>query len=180
MSNSSQDQGDASGSTPVPVAWDETYERMRQLARRFMGARRSSHTLQATALANEAYLRLQKHVGGPSDVRSLISLASYAMRSVLADHARRRAADKRGGSICRIPMDDTLACYEESAIDVIALDEALERLQAVDPRLTELINLRFFGGLSEEETAELLGLSVRTVRREWHLARAWLRQELSR
>jgi len=173
---------------PTSPLAPETYERLRGLARFFLGRERRDHTLQPTALANEAFLRLP--IGAtdsdPAHPRFLRAAAA-AMRRVLVDHARARRSAKRGGALRREPLDDALALYEasatrvssSSAIDLVAIDEALERLDRFDPELSALVDLRFFGGLSEEETAAALGVSPRTVRRGWRAAKLWLSRELS-
>lgn len=154
------------------------YDELRRLAELEMRRERSDHTLQPTALLNEAWAKLAgSDVDAWSDRTRFFGVASRAMRQILVDHARRRAAAKRGGGAQRT----TLAGVGE-AIDLdrlIALDEALDRLDRVDPRLRQLVEYRFFAGLTDAESAELLGVTRRTVQRDWAKARAWLHRELS-
>ncbi|MHC4067216.1 MAG: ECF-type sigma factor [Planctomycetota bacterium] len=157
----------------------QVYDELRALARRYLSRQRPDHTLQPTALVHEAYLRLITHRRSQGmDRTQFFWAAARAMRSVLVDHARRRRALKRGGTSRRVPLDQAVTSYDDRSIDLVALDEILERLKATDPRMTRIIDLRFFGGLSEEATAQALGVSARTVRREWRIARAWLHSQL--
>jgi len=164
----------------VPIE-HELYARLRAVAAAFLSRERPDHTLQPTALVHEAYVRLSSAGRleglGPGD---LFALASRAMRCILVDHARRTRAAKRGGNGRREPLDQTAASYERSAHDLIGLEMALQRLERLEPALSEIVNLRFFGGLTEEEVAGALGVSARTVRRAWAFARLWLAQELKR
>ena len=157
------------------------YDDLRGLARQFISELRPDHTLQPTALVHEAYLRLaeQTYVG---DLRrpQLLCVAAKAMRHVLVDHARRRQAAKRKKPGIRVPVEDVFALYEGRVDNLIALHEALDRLREIEPRLEQVIELRFFGGLNEDQVAEALGCSGRTVRREWGIARRWLRAELQK
>lgn len=151
---------------------------LRQLAAAHLRRERPDHTLQPTALVHEVYLRLV----GASDVswqdRShFFGIAARLMRQILVDHARRRRAAKRGGLATRVTLDDDVAV--ERNLDVEALDEALARLAELDPRQGRVVELRFFGGLGVEETAEVLRISPTTVKREWRTARAWLYRELA-
>jgi RNA polymerase sigma-70 factor (ECF subfamily) len=155
------------------------YAELRRLAGSYMNGERPGHTLQATALVNEAYLRL---VGAePAQNRAhFLAIAAHTMRQVLTDHARRRHAGKRGGADARkVDVDAALLITEDKLEDVIAIDELLERLALIDPRQSRLIELRFFAGLSVEEAAEAMGISAITVKREWRLAKAWLSRELA-
>ncbi|RJP38626.1 MAG: sigma-70 family RNA polymerase sigma factor [Phycisphaerales bacterium] len=156
------------------------YERMRAHARQFFSRQGPGHTLQPTALVHEAFLRVM-HSTEPAGLTGprLVLLASHAMRSVLVDHARARQARKRTVSGHRVPLDDVVELYEDNAIDLIMLDEALHELERMDGRLFKVVELRFFGGLSEDDAAEALGLSRATVSRDWRAGRAWLRQQLS-
>jgi len=156
------------------------YDDLRQLARRYMEQERKGHTLQATALVNEAYLKLIDQTKVDWRGRShFFAVGAQAMRRVLVNHAKSKKRLKRGGKGKRVPLDEPLAISAERDDDVLALDEALEKLAALDPRQAKLVEHRFFGGLSVEETAEVLGVSKRTVEREWTACRAWLRRELS-
>lgn len=164
---------------PESFSWDrELYSQLHALAVDRLGPGKSSTTLGATALLHEAYLRLAKAEALQVPRGELVAMASYAIRSALIDQARKKKAEKRGGYMSRCPADDSFYVYEQRAGDLLGLDEALNRLQKVEGRLADIVNLRFFGGLSEEEIAAVLDISSRTVRRDWQLARAWLRKEL--
>lgn len=156
------------------------YEELRRVARRHLRAERRDHTLQTTALIHEAYLRLMGGEG--ADIRDhchFVALASRLMRQVLVDHARSRSAAKRDGGL-RVAMSEHLALGDQSDIDLLAVDEALNRLSDFDPQQAQVVELRFFGGMSIVETSEALRISAATVKREWTTARAWLRRELER
>jgi RNA polymerase sigma factor (TIGR02999 family) len=157
----------------------EIYAELRRLAASYMRRERPSHTLQPTALVNEAFLKLvdQRAVRWQSRAH-FFGIAAQAMRRILTDHARARAAGKRGDGIRPVSLDDAVALTEMPSIDVLALDEALTRLAAFDLQQSRIVELRFFGGLTMEETAELLQISPATVGREWTLAKAWLFAEL--
>ena len=158
----------------IPLAYDE----LRRIARRQLD-RRPNDTLRTTALVHEAYLKLAGSAGaGWRDRAHFFAVASVAMRQILLDHARRRCAMKRGGARRAVTLDDATLAVEEQAESLVDLDEALTRLAAVDPRLARVVELRYFGGLSEEEAAEVLGVTSRTVRRDWVKARGLLRQAL--
>jgi RNA polymerase sigma-70 factor, ECF subfamily len=159
---------------------ESVYQELRRLAEVYLSRQPVGHTLQPTALVHEAYLRLlrRKDFAG-LDVAGFFALAATAMRSALVDHARRRGRIKRGGGAARLPLDEVVDMYEEKAVDLIALDEALNKLAGVEPDQVRVIELRFFGGLSAEETASMLGVSPRTVGRIWNRARAWLKREMS-
>ncbi len=155
------------------------YQELRELASRYLRRQRPGHTLQPTALVHEAYLRLINQSQAVAADRShFVGLAARAMRSILVDHARGRKAAKRGGGQRRIPLDDAVALFESRAIDLLALDEALGQLAQEDQQPVRIVELRFFGGLTNEEVADLLGLSLRMIEREWRAAKAWLRQRL--
>jgi len=152
---------------------------LHRLARRAMAGRRPDHTLQPTALLNEAWIRI---AGDSSEVRGrehFLALAATVMRSVLVDHERRRRAQKRGGGAERVELDGLLLECQTRSLDLLALDEALDELARADPHLTEIVELRFFGGLDHGSIADLLGSSLRTVERDWAAARDWLRQRLA-
>jgi RNA polymerase sigma factor (TIGR02999 family) len=153
---------------------------LRRLARRYLAGERPGHTLQPTALVNEAYLRLA--AGQPVDWQNrahFVGVAAHQMRRILVDHARKRHRAKRDGGGVRVTFDEQLPVADERGHDVVALDEALEKLARLDPRRSRIAELRYFGGLSVEETAEALSVSVATVMRDWRLARAWLQRELA-
>lgn len=165
------------------AAFDElfplVYAELRRIAAREMRHERPGRTLQTTALVHEAYLRLLKDASLSFENRShFLGIAARAMREILIEHARARSARKRGGGAVRITLDDLTAPVPSPPVDVIALDEALARLARLDQRHARVVELRYFGGLSVEETAAALGLSPATVKRAWTLARAWLFREL--
>jgi RNA polymerase sigma factor (TIGR02999 family) len=177
--------------TQLLVAWSKgdqaalerltplVYRELHRLAKGYMHRERPGHLLQTTALVNEAYMRLidWKAVCW-KDRAHFFGVAAQLMRRILVDFARARHQDKRGGAMRQVSFDEAAAVTVEQTAELIALDEALDQLAAIDPRRSRMVELRFFGGLSEEETAEALKVSPRTVRREWSLARAWLRREL--
>jgi RNA polymerase sigma factor (TIGR02999 family) len=159
----------------VPIV----YEELRRLAHHYMRGEREAHTLQTTALVNEAYLRLAGIDGLQwRDRAHFFAMAATLMRRVLVDHARQRGREKRGAGVSVTSLDEH-AIAPKPAVDVLALDEALERLAAVDPQQGRVVELRFFAGLSVEETAEALGVSPATVKRDWSTARLWLYNELA-
>jgi RNA polymerase sigma factor (TIGR02999 family) len=157
------------------------YSELRRMARRHLSHERPDHTLQSAALVNEAYLRL---VGGQSPAwqsrAHFFGVAAQMMRHILVDHARNRHAAKRGAGAPRLALDPEVALPQEPEVDLVALDGALSKLAGLDPDESRLIELRFFGGLSIEETAIVMGISPRTVKREWAAARAWLRLEMKK
>ena len=155
------------------------YEELRRVAHRHLRGERPGHTLGTTALVHEAYLELAKldHVRWPGQAY-VLAAASRAMRRILVDHAVARRAQKRGGGVSAEPLDDAVAMAVERGDDLLALDEALDRLTAVSERSARVVECRFFGGMSVEETAEALGTSPATVKRDWTTARAWLNREL--
>ncbi len=164
-------------STVMPVVYDE----LRRLARRYMARERNVQTLQATALVNEAYLRLLKDRAHIWQNRAhFCAIAAHAMREILVERARARNAAKRGGSCVRVSFEKADVADGAASIDILALHESLERLAALDPQLAQIVELRFFGGLSVEETAETLGSSSATIKRNWSMARAWLRTEMEK
>jgi RNA polymerase sigma factor (TIGR02999 family) len=145
-----------------------------------MRGERPGHTLQTTALINEAYLRLAAHRGVRAQGRAqFFALAARLMRRILVDHARTRGRRKRGGHAFRVELEESAALSPERSAQMLALDEALSRLAEFDPRKSRVVEMRFFGGLSNEEIAEALKLSVKTVTRDWQAAEAWLRRELA-
>ena len=168
-----------------PHALDElmplVYKELRRLAAHYMRGERPGHTLQTSALVNEAYLRLAGHEEIQwQDRAHFFAVAAQAMRRILVDHARRRDNLKRGGGALRVALDDDAVIVSAGRVaEVVALDEALARLAEVAPRKSQLVELRFFGGLSIEETAEVLGVSPGTVMRDWTFAKAWLRREIA-
>ena len=177
-----QDLLASSGKNPaMNAALPAVYEELRQLARNYLRRERSDHTLQPTALVHESYLRLlnQQTVDWNNRLEFL-SIAARMMRRILADHAKARRAEKRGGETAvKVQLDAALNFCDNHAIDVAAVDEALRSLEAMDSRQAQLVELRFFGGLTIEETAEAMSLSPATVKREWTTARRWLQREIS-
>ena len=161
--------------------FDVLYDELRKLAEAAMRHERPGHTLQPTALVHETYVRLADDGGRFENRSHFFGVAASAMRRVLVDHARARRAQKRGGGDARVVVDDldSLPDMPTGTIDLVALDEALLRLSGLDPRQGRVVELRFFGGLSVEETAAVLDLSPRTVKRDWQMARAWLHRELA-
>lgn len=154
-------------------------KRLREMARSRMRVERADHTLQPTALVNEAYIRL---VGSDAEWENrahFFGAAAEAMRRVLIDHARKRSAEKRGADLERVTFQEMNVVSEEPEIDVLALDEALTALEAVDVRLGQVVRLRFFAGFNIDEVAEILGISTATVKRDWRYSRAWLFDHMS-
>lgn len=167
------------------VALDELvpiiHEELRRLARHQMRGERDNHTLQTTALVNEAFLRLvDLHRIRWQDRAHFLALSARLMRRILVDHARSRGYQKRGGGAANVTLDESLVASPERDLDLVALDDALEDLARVDARKSQVVELRFFGGLSVEETAEALKVSPETVTRDWRLAKVWLLREISR
>ena len=155
------------------------YPELRRIAHRYMLRERTGHTLQTTALVNEAYLRLAGEKGIDVEDRShFFAVMARVMRHILTDHARRRTYAKHGGNMQQVDFTGSEAMSLERAAELVALDEALGRLGEIDSRKKEVVELRYFGGLSLEEPAEALGMSVMTVRRDWRAAKAWLFREL--
>jgi RNA polymerase sigma factor (TIGR02999 family) len=153
------------------------YEELRRLARGFMGRERNNHTLQTSALINEAYLKLVDQDETNWQNRAhFFAVAAQIMRHILVDHARSYGYEKRGAGAQRVSLDDAKVFSEERARELVALDEALKDLATVDPRKSRLVELRFFGGLNIDETAEVMDLSPTTVQREWRAAKAWLQR----
>ena len=151
------------------------YLELHRLAAARMRSERGNHTLQPTALVNEAYLRLADLPGSIWKDRSrVLGLAAHTMRHILVDHARARGAGKRGAGAVQVTLDDNVAVAGSATVDVLAIDEMLERLAVFDPRQARILELHFFGGLTFEEIAEDLSISVRTIKRDWKMARAWL------
>lgn len=160
----------------IPVVYTE----LKKLARRYMGKERLDHTLQTSALINEAYLRLVNQQSTQwQDRNHFFAVAARIMRHILIDHARSYRYAKRGRGAEKVPLDEASNISIQRAEELLALDEALNGLSAVDPRKSEIIELRFFGGLTVEETAEVMSLSPVTVMREWRAAKAWLHQDLT-
>lgn len=160
----------------MPLVYDE----LRRLAAKYLRRERPGQTLQATALVNEAYMRLVKDRNlAWQDRAHFIGIAAHSMRQILVDRARARGSQKRGGVRHQVTLDESALAETGAIADVLAVDQALERLAALDPQQARVVELRFFGGLTVEETAEALGISPATVKRDWSVARAWLHRELS-
>ncbi|MHC4216835.1 MAG: sigma-70 family RNA polymerase sigma factor [Planctomycetota bacterium] len=170
-------QGDASAAEKLmPLVYDE----LRGLANRYFRREAPGNTLQPTTVVNEAFLRLVDQSSAAWNNRAhFVGVAARAMRQVLVDHARRRGAEKRGGGWARVTLSEAGSAPELGRVDVLALEEALDGLAALDERKARVVELRFLGGLSNEEVAHVLGVSVTTVEGDWRVARAWLRRELS-
>lgn len=160
----------------MPLVYDE----LRRLAHRHMAHERAGHTLQTTALVNEVYLKLMNERGMRWQSRShFLAVAATLMRYILVDYARGHARDKRGGGAQQVTLDEALLVSEENVADMLALDEALKKLASFDERKSRIAELRYFAGLTVEETGEVLSVSPETVMRDWRMASAWLRRELS-
>jgi RNA polymerase sigma factor (TIGR02999 family) len=186
------DTPDSDGVTRLLVEWQNgdqkaldsliplVYQELRAIAGRYLSRESPSHTLQSTALVHEAYFKLigQRRVRWQNRAH-FFGIAAQMMRRILIDHARHEARDKRGGPGPKLSLDEAMATADtESDIDLLALDDALTALARIDPRGAQIIELRFFSGLSLEETAEVVGVSAGTVKRDWSAARAWLYREM--
>ena len=160
----------------MPLVYDE----LRRLAARYVSRERPGQTLQATALVNEAFVRISAERSREFQNRThFLAIAALSMRQILVQRARARAAAKRGGAPRRVTLGDAHLGSAQADIDVLALDEALERLAALDPEQARIVELRYFGGLTVEETADVMGISPATVKRHWAMARAWLKRALT-
>ncbi len=157
------------------------YGELRRMADRYLRQERPDHSLQPTALVHEAYLRLidQRQVHWQNRAH-FFGVAAQMMRRILVDHAKACRRDKRGGGAHKVPLDEASNLIGEGSADLVALDDAMKRLEEIDPRKSRVVELRYFGGLSVEETAQILDISAKTVMRDWNLAKAWLYQEISR
>jgi RNA polymerase sigma factor (TIGR02999 family) len=157
------------------------YNELRRLAKIYLRRERPDHTLEGTALVHEAYLRLidQRQVEWRSRSH-FFALAAELIRRILVDHARARVAAKRGGPNYKLSLDDAMASAEEKDLDLVALDDALKALAQADPQQSRIVELRYFGGLTIEETAEIVGISPATVKRDWVMAKAFLKREMLR
>jgi RNA polymerase sigma-70 factor, ECF subfamily len=159
----------------IPLVYDELH----RLAKRYMRRERADHTLQATALVNEAYLKLveQRSVRWQSRAH-FFAIAAQTMRRILVDYARNHLREKRGGGQTIVALDEALVFSPEQSLEILKLDRSLERLATLDPRQSRIVELRFFAGLTVEETAEVLQVSPKTVKRDWNVAKAWLYGDL--
>lgn len=161
----------------MPVVYDE----LRRQAARYLRREHAGHTLQTTALIHEAYVRLvDQHNVQWQNRAQFFGMAAQMMRRILVDHARTKKRAKRGGSDIKVSLADATIPVEEQNLDVVALDEALNRLAEIDEQQSRVVELRFFSGLTVEETAEVMHISPATVKRDWSMAKAWLHRELSR
>lgn len=159
---------------------DHVYTVLRRMANRHMGSERPDHTLTPTALVHEAYIRLvDQNSMGWQDRAHFYAIAARVMRRVLIDHARRRLAGKRGGGQAMVTLHEDAVAAVTTPESLIELDSALDRLDQLSPRQRQVVEMRFFGGMTHEETAEVVGVSVPTVRRDWRLAQAWLKREMA-
>ncbi len=166
-------------------AWDAllplVYDELRRLAHHHLKNERPNHTLQSTALVHEAYFRLVGQELPEWESRAhFFAIAAQLMRQILVDYARRQRASKRGSGACLLALDDAMALPQRASVDVVALDDALNTLAKIDARQSRVVELRFFAGLSLEETSEVMGIATATVQRDWTAARAWLHREISR
>ena len=160
----------------MPLVYDE----LRQLATRYLRHERSEHTLQSTALVHEAYLRLAGQNPPQWQNRAhFFGIAARIMRQILVEHARRRNADKRGAGVCRLSLDSTIDFAQQTDVDILELDRALSELSDLDEQQSRIVELRFFVGLTIEDTSEVLGISPATVKREWLTARIWLHRAIT-
>lgn len=156
------------------------YDELKRQARRYLSRERVNHTLQPTALVHEAYLKMIDQTSFALENRAhFFGIASRIMRQILVDHARAYNAEKRGGSAERFSIEDLDILPEQSAGDLIELDDALKKLEAIDARKAQVVDMRFFGGLKDAEIAQVLGVTEKTVRRDWQFAKLWLFRELS-
>jgi len=169
------------GASALDALWPQVYDEMRRLARRSMRGQRPEHTLQPTALVHEAYLKLSRAPGlDASDRSQFLSLVARAMRQILVDHARAKGTAKRAAAGVRVELADSAGATPPPAVDLLMLNEALERLAALDERMVRIVELRYLAGLTVEEVAEVLGVSAPTVKRDAAMAKAWLFRELER
>ena len=166
-----------------PSALDElyplVYDELHRLARRYMSRERKGHTLQTTALINEAYVRLVGQKVNWANRSHFFAISAQIMRRILIDHARRHAYAKRGGGAQQVSLEEAAAITPDQSAELLRLDEALKSLAEMDPRRSQVVELRYFGGLNNEEIAGVLNVSENTVTRDWNMARAWLYQQLT-
>jgi len=159
---------------------DQLYPELRQIARQHLKRQRPGGSLESAALANEAYLKLLRSGGIRCNERAhFLALCSQIIRRILVDHSRRRGFAKRGGDRIQVSLDEVLLASESRGVEVVALDGALEMLARIDPRKSRVVELRYFGGMKIDETAEVLGISLDTAKRDWRMAKAWLMAQLN-
>jgi len=157
------------------------YKELRRIAQHYLNAERAGHTLQSTALVNEAYVRMvEQNLPQWQNRAHFFAVAAQIMRQILVDYARSHGASKRGGNVCKLSLDDAEESPQPVDFDILALDDALRTLHTMDPQQCRVVELKFFAGLSIADTAEVLGISSSTVKRDWITARAWLYRELDR
>jgi RNA polymerase sigma factor (TIGR02999 family) len=157
------------------------YEELRRIAQHFLQRERPGHTLQSTALVHEAYVRMVgQNLPQWQSRAHFFGIAAQLMRQILVDHARTRQAAKRGGDVFKLSLDESSALPEQKDLDLIALDDALKSLSELDPQQSRIVELRYFAGLTIEDTSEVMGISPATVKRDWATARAWLQREMMR
>jgi RNA polymerase sigma factor (TIGR02999 family) len=175
-----RDLSDGDGEAPARLM-PLVYKELRRLSQAYLQGERPDHTLQATALVHEAYIRLVdwKNVSWQNRAH-FFAVAAQVMRRILVDHARERNAEKRGGGTTKLSLDEAISFAQEKEVDLVALDDALQTLALLDDGQSRIVELRFFGGLTIEETAEALRISPATVKREWTLAKAWLHKTIVR
>jgi RNA polymerase sigma factor (TIGR02999 family) len=177
----SSPSGQAAPNPDVDALFAAVYDELRHIAHRHLQHEATGHTLTTTDVVHQAYLALSEQTRAQWTSRAhFMSVAATAMRRVLIDHARSRLSVKRGGDLKRIPLDSVAPTVAQAPEHLVALDEALQRLHALDIRQARVVECRFFGGMTEDETAEALGIGVRTTRRDWVKARSWLYRELQR
>ena len=172
-------EGSPTQPNSVDGVFSAVYDELRRIAHRHLEREATGHTLTTTDLVHQAYLALSDQTRGHWESRAhFMSVAAMAMRRILVDHARTRQSIKRGGTLKRVPLESVAPAVAQPPELLVALDEALERLRALDVRQAQVVECRFFGGMSEDETAEALGIAVRTIRRDWSKAKSWLFREL--
>lgn len=172
---------DVSVSLSLSKVMPAVYGELRKLARRYMAREKPGQTLQATALVNEAYLRLMKEKAHRWRNRAhFCAIAACSMREILVERARARIALKRGGERVRVSVENAVVAGEDRSMDLLVLNEALDRLAALDQHLARIVELRFFGGLTVEESAKVLGTSPATIKRDWTMAKSWLKREMEK
>ena len=174
------DRVDSADRTSLTRIFPMIYDDLRNVAKRYMAAEKASHTLQPTALANEAFLKIRSGASSVNNREHLLALAAIAMRRILVDHARRRDASKRGGQSHqeRIELLDQESLAGTRDVEILEFDELLNRLSELDPRRARVVELRFFAGMSNDEIAAAMGIARSTVAEDWAIARAWLRAQL--
>lgn len=172
-------QGSGGDAREIDTLMPLVYEELRRMAHQHMAQERPNHTIQATALVNEVYLKLKNDRADWQNRAHFFALAAQMMRRILIDYARRHTREKRGGGAVQVTLDEAMWIAPEKSEEMLAVDEALQRLEKIDQRRSQIAVMRFFSGLSIEEIADALAISKETVHRDWRVTRAWLRRELS-